>query len=324
MVDKSKQGQGTEKRAHATHRGYLLGMMLTLAAAVLWGGTYAVIKIELLYYSAYEISMFRAVFASVALLAYLGLSRKRLWFIPHDTKILALLICASFLGATGFWTLLNLGVLFVDPDTASFLVALYPLIAILFASAFLKERMTPAKVGGVMLGVVGTFVIVTFGQGAKIAGANPTLGEIFSALAAFSWAGYMILAKVLMGRKDKKTGVVLEAEYVTFTTFLIAVIPTLIITAATSPLSDLLKTATTGLELILYLGVFASAIAFVIFNVGMRLIGVSRAAVNQLLFPGVAVLTSYFLLGEVVNLEEVVGIALIIVGILIAQLFSRG
>lgn len=324
MVEESKQGQGNEKRVNTTHRRYLLGMILTLGAAALWGSTYAVIKIDLLYYGAYEISMFRAVFASIALLAYFLLSSKRLWFIPRDTKILVLLICASFLGATGFWTLLNLGVLFVNPDTASFLVALYPLIAILFASAFMKERMTSAKAGGVMLGVIGTFVIVTFGQGAKLAGANPTLGEIFSVLAAFSWAGYMILAKVLMGSRDKKTGVVLDAEYVTFTTFLIAVIPTLIITSATSPLPDLLKTATTGLVLILYLGVFASAIAFVIFNIGMRLIGVSRAAVNQLLFPGVAVLTSYVLLGEIVNLEEVAGIALIIVGILVAQLFSKG
>ncbi len=323
MVEEARRDQGKEKRTDAAHRGYLLGMMLTLGSAVFWGSTYAVIKIDLQYYGAYEISALRAMFASAALLAYLIVAKKRFWFLPHDTKNLALLVCASFLGATGFWTFLNLGVLFLDPDTSSFLVALYPLIAIVFASAFLKEKLSPARAGGVLLGIVGTFVIVIFGQRATLAGVNPALGEIFSALAAFSWAGYMIVTKVLMGRKDNKTGVVLDAEYVTFTTFLLAIIPTLIITASTSGLPDLLRTPILGLVLTLYLGVFTSALAFVIFNIGMRLVGVGTAAVNQLLFPVVAIIISYFLLGEIVNLPEVAGIALILIGILIAQLRSK-
>ncbi|MGI0084086.1 MAG: DMT family transporter [Nitrososphaerales archaeon] len=319
----ARQNLGNQ-RASRERKGYILGMVLTLGSAALWGSTYAVIKIDLLYYTAYDISMFRAVFGSASLLVYLAVARKRLWVLPRDPKILVLLVCASFLGATGFWTLLNLGVLFVDPDTASFLVALYPLISIVFAAAFLEEKLTFAKAGGVMLGILGTFIIVAFGEETRFAGADPVIGEIFSLLAAFSWAGYMVVTKVLMGRKDKKTGLLLDAEYVTFTTFLIAIIPTMLITASTGTLSDLLKTPITGLVLNLYLGGFTSALAFVIFNIGMRLIGVSRAAVNQLLFPGVAILISYVLLGEIVNLIEAAGIALIVLGILMAQLLSKG
>ena len=299
-------------------------MFLTLSAAALWGSTYAVIRIDLLFYNAYEISFFRALFGSVALFAFLAVAKKRFWFLPRDTKNLALLFFASFLGATGFWTFLNLGVLFVDPDTSSFLVALYPLIAVVFAGAFLKEKLNTAKAGGVILGIIGTFMIVAFGEGARFSGANALLGEIFSILAGFSWAGYMIVAKHLMGRRDNKSGMLLTPEYVTFATFLIALVPTFLITAATAPISDFMKTGPTGVILNLYLGVFTSALAFVIFNIGMKLIGVGRAAVNQLLFPGVAVLFSFVLLGETVNLSEVGGIALIVGGILIAQLLSKG
>src|SRR5487761_1365701 len=176
MVEEARRDQGKEKRTDAAHRGYLLGMMLTLGSAVFWGSTYAVIKIDLQYYGAYEISALRAMFASAALLAYLIVAKKRFWFLPRDTKNLALLVCASFLGATGFWTFLNLGVLFLDPDTSSFLVALYPLIAIVLASVFLRDKMTAPRAGGVILGIAGTYVIVALGQGAQIEGMQPLWG----------------------------------------------------------------------------------------------------------------------------------------------------
>jgi drug/metabolite transporter (DMT)-like permease len=320
MAEETKQNPAVKSKP--ANRSFLLGMLLTLAAACLWGSTYPVIKIDLQYYSPYDVSFLRAFFASLSLLAYFLIAKKRFLFIPRDRKLFLLLLSSSFFGATGFWTLLNLGVLFVDPDISSFLVATYPLIAIVFASLFLKERMTPAKALGVVLGIIGTFVIVGFGQGAILVGSNPVLGEIFSILAAFSWAGYMVTTKKLMGRMDSRTGMVLDAEYVTFTTFAIAIIPTIIISALDS-LSSLDIVQPVGLGMAIYLGVLTSAFAFVIFNTGMKWIGMSRAAVNQLIFPGVAVLSSYALLGELINFEEVGGIVLIILGILIAQLLSK-
>src|SRR5579864_2546577 len=222
MAEEAKQNPAVKSKP--ANRSFLLGMLFTLAAACLWGSTYPVIKIDLQYYSPYDVSFLRAFFASLSLLAYFLIAKKRYLFIPRDRKLFLLLLSSSFFGATGFWTLLNLGVLFVDPDISSFLVATYPLIAIVFASLFLKERMTPAKALGVVLGIIGTFVIVGFGQGARLVGSNPVLGEIFSILAAFSWAGYMVTTKKLMGRMDSRTGMVLDAEYVTFTTFAIAII----------------------------------------------------------------------------------------------------
>jgi len=171
--------------------------------------------------------------------------------------------------------------------------------------------------------VLGTYVIVSFGEGAGIKGAQPIAGIIIALLAALSWAGYMITTKVLIGRKDRRTGITLSPEYVTLLTFVIAIIPTLIIVAMTSHISDLENAQIIGIGFVLYLGVLTSAVAFVMFNVGMKIIGVSSAAINQLLFPGIAVLISYLFLGEIVNLADLVGIGLIIIGIIVAQMISR-
>jgi drug/metabolite transporter (DMT)-like permease len=301
-------------------RSLWLGIGLTTLASILWGSTYPVIQIGLRYYNAYQISLFRALFATAALLSLFISSRRgrEQLRLPRDRKAVALLFASSIFGAAGFWVLLNLSVLFLEADTSSFLVALYPLMAIILASLFLEDRITAARAAGVVLGIVGTGVIVALGGRAQLAGPAPLLGSLIALGAAFFWACYMVTTKVLTGMKDVKAGFEYTPGYVTLVTFVLAIVPTLAIVVATGLPPDLAVGAP-GLEAVLYLGVVTSAFAFLIFNVGMKIIGVSRAAVNQLLFPAVTIILSYFLLGETVNLADLIGIGMIVFGVAIAQ-----
>lgn len=323
MTTDRKRAMSFNKR---DSRSSWVGIGLTTLASILWGSTYPAIQTGLRYYDPYQISLFRALFATAALLFYFMSNqgrRKQLLQSPRDRKSIVLLVAASMFGAAGFWTLLNLSVLFLQADTSSFLVALYPLIAMVLASLFLKDRLTPVRALGVMAGIAGTYVIVWFGEQAKIAGSSPFEGSLIALGAAFSWACYMITSRALTGMKDGKTGFVYTAEYVTLSTFVIAIIPTFLLVVLTGLPRDPLG-GVVGFEAVFYLGIVTSAFAFLIFNIGMGIIGVSRAAVNQLLFPAVTVVLSYFLLGEVVNLPDVIGIGMIVSGVVIAQLFGEG
>lgn len=207
---------------------------------------------------------------------------------------------------------------FLEADTSSFLVALYPLIAMVLASVVLKDRITPFRAVGVAMGIAGTYVIVWLGQQAQATGSMPLEGSLLALIAAFSWACYMITTRVLTTTKDIKTGLTYTPEFVTLGTFVISLLPTFLIVLFTgvlvSPADGLL-----GLAAVVYLGVATSAFAFLIFNVGMKIIGVPRAAVNQMLFPAVTIITSYLVLGETVNAIELAGIGLIVLGVVIAQ-----
>lgn len=301
----------------------LLGMALTICAAVLWGSTYPVIQIGLGYYTPYQISLFRAVFATLALLAYFVVSpaRRSQLRLPGSSSALALLVGASLFGAAGFWTLLNLSIVFLEADTSSFLVALYPLITIVFAAAILKDRITPIRVLGVVMGIVGTYAIVVLGEQAQVTGSMPLEGSLLALGAAFSWSFYMICTRILIGTKDRKTGIAYTPEFVTLTTFLVSLVPTSAIVLFTG-LPGASASNSEGLAAVVYLGVATSAFAFLIFNVGMKIIGVSRAAVNQMLFPAVTIVLSYFMLGETVNFLELGGITVIVVGVVVAQRFG--
>ncbi len=240
----------------------------------------------------------------------------------RERKILPYLLLASVIGASGFWTLLNSAVLYLESDTTSFLTALYPLIAIVLATIVLHEKMKIFSAVGILLGIAGTFVIVALGERASFAGSSPYLGSLIAVVSAFSWAGYIVTTRYLVGRK-RKSGSLASPEYVTFNTFLFAVPLTILLMLITSGGRDFANSSPTGISYMLYLGITASGIAFLVFNKGMKLIGIIGASINQLLFPAVSVVLSYAILGEIVNGFDLVGMAMIVAGIVSAQILSR-
>src|SRR5579884_3196658 len=321
-----RQAKDSGRSFKGARRGYMLGMSFTLMSAILWGSTYPIIKIALLYFTPYQISFFRASFGSASLLVYLVFRGKFKTAFPHGEREFLRVFVASLIGATLFWTFLNLSIEYLQPDISTFLVALYPLFAIVLATVLLRERMTLRRACGVALGLAGTYLIVVYSSDVKVTGSYPILGIVSALCAAFSWAGYMVLSRVLMEEKETKENLresAISPDKLTFNTFLLAIPTTFVLSLVASLpvggyLSAVSKNDYEPLVYVVYLGVLTSAFAFLIFNVGMRRIGVSASAINQLLFPVVAVILSFFL-GEVLTLSEVSGMALIATGIIIAQ-----
>jgi drug/metabolite transporter (DMT)-like permease len=298
---------------------YFVGLALTLSSAALWGSAYPTIQLSLHSYDSLTITVYRAILGTTVLSLYVLATRKDVRPKRKDLKYLAL---ASVLGASGFWTLLNTSVLYLESDTASFLTALYPLIAVVLASTVLHEKMKLVSFLGVVLGIIGTFIIVALGEKASFEGSSPLLGSLVAIISAFSWAGYMVTSRYLVSRKTN-SGEKTSAEYVTFNTFLFAVPVTLVMMLITSSGRYFLNSSPIGIFYIVYLGVAASGVAFLVFNKGLKLIGLTGAAINQLLFPAVAVILSFLILGETINLYSIAGMSLIVVGILLAQVFSK-
>ena len=300
-------------------KGYALGIILTLSSSILWGSAYPIIQLSLRYYDSFTISVYRALLATMVLLLYVVLTKKE---IRPRREDLPYLLLASVIGASGFWTLLNSAVLYLESDTTSFLTALYPLIAIVLATIVLHEKMKVFSAIGVLMGIAGTFVIVALGEKASFAGSSPYLGSLIALVSAFSWAGYIVTTRYLVGR-TRKSGTQAGPEYVTFNTILFAVPVTILLMLITSGGRDFANSSPAGISYMLYLGVAASGIAFLVFNKGMKIIGVIGASINQLLFPAVSVILSFAILGETVNGFDIVGMAMIVAGIVSAQILSR-
>lgn len=70
---------------------------------------------------------------------------------------------------------------------------------------------------------------------------------------------------------------------------------------------------------ILYLGVFASAICFVTWNMAVKILGVVKTSAYIYLVPVVTVVTAAIILGEPITILGIVGMALTLIGLIISE-----
>ena len=83
---------------------------------------------------------------------------------------------------------------------------------------------------------------------------------------------------------------------------------------------------TPNLELIssiLALAVFCSSLAFVAFTFAMREIGVGKTNVFANLIPVFTGIFSYFVIGEEINAQKIIGIGIVITGLFFSQKRKR-
>jgi len=98
----------------------------------------------------------------------------------------------------------------------------------------------------------------------------------------------------------------------------------LIIGFESKHLLDFTNLLTFDLALSLFnLALFASSIAFVLFAYGIQKIGPSKASVFSNSIPIFTLLFAYFVLGESITLWKIVGIAIVLLGLFLAQLKKR-
>jgi drug/metabolite transporter (DMT)-like permease len=74
---------------------------------------------------------------------------------------------------------------------------------------------------------------------------------------------------------------------------------------------------------LLYLAVFASSLAFILYIRSIDKIGATRSTVLVNLIPAFTAIFSYFLLGEKMGLTRLLGVGVVILGVFIAQVKAK-
>ena len=93
------------------------------------------------------------------------------------------------------------GVGMTSPGDASIITTSMPLWAMVFSAIYLKEPITPRKVGGIMFGAFGALLLIMGGRGFSTATAsNAVLGDILVLMAQMSYALYLVLFKSFVSR----------------------------------------------------------------------------------------------------------------------------
>ncbi len=87
------------------------------------------------------------------------------------------------------------GLNLTTPISASVLMVTTPIIVLILAVIFLKEKIRMLKILGVLIGLSGTLLIILYGTGNSATATNPTLGNFLIFVNATSYACYIIVVK---------------------------------------------------------------------------------------------------------------------------------
>ena len=158
--------------------------MLLASMVVVWGSNWTIMKIGLQYMDPYWLAagrMLIALAASVALLLYLGRFR-----VPHRQDV-PIVLGVGLMQFAAFVTLICLALEQVGAGRAAVLAYTTPLWVSPAAAWVLKERLTPLKVLGVLVGLTG--ILVLFNPMAfDWSNRDVVIGNGYLLLAALIWA----------------------------------------------------------------------------------------------------------------------------------------
>lgn len=275
-----------------------------VVAAVLWGGSIVAQKLALSGFSAVEASVLRDIGGLIILMTTWWLQDGSLRGLTRqDYRTLALL----GLGVLGNHLLILIGLKYVSGAVAGVIIGALPVVTALLSAVLSQDVPLRLVWAGSVLSFLGVALVSVAGFNA--AGEQPLLGGALVFLGVASWALYSIGSRTIMERVPALT--------VNWTTLLAATvlqIP-LLWTDQKMVRTGLASVAFLDWLALVYLVVFATAVAQQAWLFGVKRIGPSRASVLGNLTPVSAVALSAVILKEPVGIVEIIGIVLILAGV---------
>lgn len=267
-----------------------------LGVVVLWASAFPAIQVAAPELGVIGLSFARLVVASLALLAVAPVVGVRL---PRGQDVPTILVCAFF-GMTSYQLLLNWGELHVPAGTASIIVAAAPLVSVGIAVAFFGERLSGLRIAGSAVAIAGVVLVCLARAGLSLSAA------IWIVIAAAIAQGiYHPLTRPLLTRY---TGLeVATYAMVAGTLMTVPFVPAGWAAMASADLG--------GWVGAVYLGLLPSALGFVLWGYAVARLPVVTSTSLLYLVPAVAVLIALLWLGEIPTAPELLGGAVVIVGV---------
>ena len=281
---------------------------LLAALALVWGGSYLLIKYALEGFEPAVVVWLRLVLAGIVLFvvmrargggAEVGAASAEVRARPGRAVLLGLLAIALP------FNLITFGELEVPSGLTAVLIAPASLFVAAFAP-FLdtSEKAQPSAIGGMVMGLAGVALLVGLES-------VHSVGEFLGSLAMLGAAACYALSSFVVKRYRGLTSV--STSFISIAVGAVLCLPAAIATA---------PSAVPGLRAVLAvlaLGVVGTALAFVIFYKLIAETGAGRASLVSYLAPGVALLYGALLLDEKITAASIAGLALILGGVALAS-----
>lgn len=290
-------------------------IMVNLAGAItiiMWGMSFISSKVLLDNgMGAVEIYIYRFVLAYFLIL--IVSHKKMLCNSMRDEMLFAL---CGLTGGSIYFIAENTALEYTLVQNVSLLTSLSPLItAMLVGMVYSNEKPGRGMIVGSAIAFCGVVCVIL--NSSSSLEVHP-IGDFLSIAAAFSWAVYSLVLRRLSANYD--------TWFITRKTFFYGVITAVpLLFLSSHPLNNPI-TLLSNFEVlgnILFLGIGASMIAYLLWSVTVKFLGAVKANNFMYFQMVVTMIASYFILGEAITTMGVIGCLLIIGGLWFGDFLSR-
>ena len=295
-------------RARALTSGVTTRAHLSLlTVVVVWAGSFSVIKTLLDDdVAAGDIAILRYAIAAPGFAFILWRARGLPGLTRSDA---ARVVVAGLLIVVGYHMFLNVGTRYTTAGIAALVVALAPGMTLILAFGLGLDRIRLRHVVGLAVAFVGVAIVVAFGSGNELA-FDSAKGPLIVIGAPLAFALYNVILKPLLGRHDLLA--------LTAATSLVGIGGLLPVIRA-STVQTAVDASASEVVLLLYLGVLATFLGYILWNVGLRGIGPTRAVSYTYAISPLAVVIGAIVLDETITPWLVLGGVLVVGGIALTQ-----
>ena len=262
-----------------------------MIASLIWGASFTITKIALNDISPIMLAFLRYGTACLILLPFL---------FPFGIKIKNFILLGLF-SVTIPTTLQNIGLKYTYAYISGFIQSTGPLYTLILAYFFLKEKITKQKIAGLVIATPATYFLISPRGGGGL------LGNLLVLLSAISYSAGGIVAKNLLNNGYK------AIQILSFSSFSGAIF------LAPCLFLEETKFNYESLPVVIFLALFATIIAYILWYGAMEEIEVSKLSFFTYMMPVFSMIFSGIFLGEEIKIFTIFAGFVAITGILIAQ-----
>ncbi|TYQ00019.1 threonine/homoserine efflux transporter RhtA [Tenacibaculum adriaticum] len=173
----------------------ILALTATSIATIIYGVTFTIAKeVMPLYIKPFGFILLRVLGATI-IFWIIGLLVKSPSVEKEDYKHIAL---AAFFGVGLNMLTFFKGLSFTTPISASVIMVTAPILVLVFSSIIIREKLILRKIIGIVVGLIGAVVLITYGSSPSGDAKNVMLGNFLVFVNASSYAMYLVLVKKLI------------------------------------------------------------------------------------------------------------------------------
>jgi drug/metabolite transporter (DMT)-like permease len=271
---------------------------------VLWASAFVGIRAIGSAFSPGPMALLRLVVGTAALTAIALVRRGHRAGLPRGRSLL-LIAGYGVAWFAGYTVLLNAAERHLDAGTAAMVVNVGPLLVAVAAGALLGEGWPRRLIVGILVSFTGVLIIAADGA----TGRTDRIGVVLGLVTAVLYATGVLVQKVALRTTDALTA-----------TWLGCAIGTVVLLPfAPQAVGELAQAPGGAVAAVVYLGVFPTAVGFALWAYALTRLNAGVLASTTLTVPGIVVLMSWALLGELPTAVALVGGVLCLAGVAVSR-----